>query len=173
MHMIRYAKILAVAGLVAAGFFVGISVPAIAQPHQKAVTAATITPTPAPAYCGHKSPDGTFGIRAYTATPDPADVFIRSGAHGHGGLLRCITFYVGDAKGALYVKTIMFDPTTGGLLIPYNGVDVTYVNCALGNMRYPPPPYTGTNDCAESWGTSEDNWVFYDTTKPMIPSSTP
>lgn len=143
-----------------------------------AAPAQAVIPSPAPAYCGQQATDLKFAIRVYPADPAPGQDYLRSGAHGHGGYLRCITFYVGDKTGAAYIKTLVIDQANGaGLLIPFNGVDVTYVNCKIPPMRFPPPPFTGINDCAESWGTTESNWVFRTAPdpvgSPMIPAATP
>jgi len=136
------------------------------------------TTSPAPAYCGqHTTTGAAFAIRVYPASPAAGQDYLRSGAHGHGGLLRCITFYVGDKTGAQYVKTLVIDQGSGGLVIPVGGVDVTYVNCGLAPLRFPPPPFTGVNDCGEAWGTSESGWTFPPGSPTpglaMIPEATP
>jgi hypothetical protein len=118
--------------------------------------------------------------RYYTTGPPqvtgPAGYF-RSGSHGHGGRLACIYFSTEDAAGhVLYGKWLVFDQAAHGWLIPQLGLDVTYVNCALPGYRFPPPPYTGANDCGESWGPGEGAWVYQTgpaAGQPMFPPATP
>ena len=131
----------------------------------KAPASATTTIT-VPAFC--LNPTATH--RTYPLNLPAADQYARSGEHGHGRLT-CIVFMT-----KTYSKTLVLDQGTGGYLIGPAGLDVTYVDCGLPGYRFPPPPFTGTNDCAEAWGSGEGHWVFVsgpDTGAPMFPAATP
>jgi hypothetical protein len=169
-----------------AGMAVMLPLTATAAPAHQAAPAASST--------GYTGPFVTMKVPAPCAFPqnnlryynDPAPAgtqFLRSGAHGHGGYLRCIYFAVsGPLTGTdhHYGKWLIFTADGRGLLIGPNGVEATYVNCALPGYRFPFPVGNGQpNDCGESWVSSDgDTWVYQDNTagdlgKPMFPAVLP
>ena len=172
---------LAAAGIVAGAMVTG----AAAAPATTTTEVTTFTTMKVPAACSFPQTD----LRYYQDSAPAGSVFLRSGAHGHGGYLRCIYFAVTGPPSALvgdhpYGKWLVFTANGGlGLLIPQNGVDVTYVNCKLPGYRFPFPAGNGQpNDCGESWlpvGTGEAGTYVYqgntagDLGQPMFPPVLP
>ena len=164
----RNPAVIAVVAAVA-GLLVGLSGTAGAQPAARQA-AETVS---VPSYCTSK----VTVVRQYTVNVDPGDDSFRSGVAGHGDHLNCITIYAGN-----YAKTLQFDPTTGGWLIPETGINGIYFDCG---PKYEPPfrwsmsglPF---NDCAEAYalatktpdGGLQITWPQYNG-QPMYPATTP
>jgi hypothetical protein len=169
MRLTRFRDVLA--GLAVGAAVFGVLVPAFAgQAIPRAAPAASFT---VPAYCRSSA----AGERIYPLNAPAGDTYWRSGSHGHGGRIRCVYFAFGGLTGGTqYGKWLIVDQAQNGFAVPPGpGVDVTYVNCDPP-LRFPPPPFTGTNDCAESWSTSEGAWLFVSGPskgQPMMPSATP
>jgi hypothetical protein len=137
----------------ACGYVAGASAPATSAQARAAATASYPVPPGCSAATG-----GYYTIRTYNETA--TGPYARTGGHGWGGHIKCITVWFGDAKGVQYVKTEVLNPP-GGYLTPANGLDLTIVNCALPGYTWPAP-----NDCGWQSGTDENSWSGH-------PSSTP
>jgi hypothetical protein len=131
-----------------------------------------------PSVCAFPQTD----LRYYNDLAPSGSTSVRSGAHGHGGYLKCIYIAVdGPLSGTdhHYGKWLVFVSNGGkGLLIPLSGIEATYFNCALPGFHFPYPPGNGQpNDCGESWLPSDTGtWLYQDNTagdlgKPMTPSA--
>jgi len=137
-----------------------------------------------PAVCAFPQTD----LRYHNDVAPAGSVFLRSGAHGHGGYLRCIYFAVTGPPSALvgdhpYGKWLVFTANHGlGLLIPLSGIEADYVNCKLPGYHFPFPVGNGQpNDCGESWLPGNDELAQYlykdntagDIGKTMFPPTLP